>query len=473
LPANAIPEIYVVLVQKKIMNRRDFLLKSALAGSTIVVNPKTASYFGRSGNKPKSAIIIGAGFAGLAAGMQLKAEGVKVTILEARKRVGGRVLSNQPAKANGQVIELGAEWVGNSHERVIELCEEFGLTLENNQFETDLLLRGKYSKTGKWGFSPKMDKFWENKAAIWENMSESQRKKLDKTDWWRFLSQKGMSDSDLILRDLMDSTDFGESIRHTSAYAAFAEYAESSEKNEMDLKIKGGNSKLAEKMADNVGRENILLDHSVLSVKQSGSKMVTVTCSNGKTFDAEKMICAIPTFSLLKIDWQPGLPTVTQEALHELQYARIGKFPVVFSERFWKREDFDLLTDTPAHYFYHGTKNQTGKTGVLMCYATGDKADVLGSVNKTQRLDIILNALKPAFGNVRKYISEDLMYYWGHDQYSSGAYAFYGKGQLFEVMPILKKPFENVYFAGEHLADWQGFMEGAINSGEEAAMNCL
>ena len=129
-------------------------------------------------------IIIGAGFSGLGAAMKLKSEGIKVTVLEARKRIGGRVFSNQPANANGQVIELGAEWVGNSHERVIALCNEFGLKLENNQFETDLTLGGKYSQAGKWSFSPDMQKFWDNKVTIWESMSEEQRKKLDKTDWW-------------------------------------------------------------------------------------------------------------------------------------------------------------------------------------------------------------------------------------------------------------------------------------------------
>jgi monoamine oxidase len=40
-------------------------------------------------------------------------------------------------------------------------------------------------------------------------------------------------------------------------------------------------------------------------------------------------------------------------------------------------------------------------------------------------------------------------------------------------MPVLKQPHENIHFAGEHLADWQGFMEGAINSGEEAVEQIL
>jgi monoamine oxidase len=60
-------------------------------------------------------------------------------------------------------------------------------------------------------------------------------------------------------------------------------------------------------------------------------------------------------------------------------------------------------------------------------------------------------------------------YYWGSDSYSQGAYAIYNKKQWLEVREALNKNHQMVYFAGEHLADWQGFMEGAINSGEDAA----
>jgi monoamine oxidase len=451
------------------MNRRDFLIKSGLGGAAAMVGTKVYSSVSRKNSSVKSVVIIGAGLAGLSAGLKLKRAGVQITLLESRNRIGGRVFSFTPKKAGSQTIELGAEWVGYSHERVIELCEEFGLTLENNQFETDLILEGKHSKSGKWSYGPDMEKFWEEKSDIWEGMSEAEQMKLDKTDWWRYLSNKGFSDRDIYLRDLIDSTDFGESIRHTSAYAALAEYAESSEKNEMDLKIKGGNSMLVDKMAAEIGMENILLSHTVSHIQQNNDEGVTITCSNGKKFTADRVICTAPTYSLMKIKWDPILPKVMTEALHELQYSRIGKYPMVFSNRFWKRDDFDMVTDTPAHYFYHGTKNQSGKSGVLICYAVGEKADTLGSVSAAQRKEIILDALRPAFGNVSKFFLEDIKYYWGQDQYSKGAYAFYGKGQWFEVMPVLRQNFMNVHFAGEHLADWQGFMEGAINSGEEAA----
>lgn len=455
------------------MKRREFLRQSSLLGGVSLAAPNVIAQSISKGKKPKSVIIIGAGFAGLAAAYVLKKRGIKVSLLEARNRIGGRVFSFKPKNTLDNVIELGAEWVGESHERVIALCKEFGLELFNNQFESHLCFQGEYYKAGNWNFSADMEKFWKEIETVWNTYTPEKKKKLDKQDWWRFLSNKGFNDRDLLLRDLIDSTDFGESIRHVSAFAAFAEYAESSEHNEMDLKIKNGNSQLAEKFADAIGREKILLNHKVSQVNQDLKTGVTVICDNGARFTADKLICTTPTYSLQKIKWNPSLPGIQLDALNALQYARIGKFPMVFSERFWSAENFDMITDTPAHYFYHATKDQSGKPGVLICYAIGEKADVLASVKQSQRESIILEALKPAFGDVSKYLDESLMYYWGVDAFSKGAYALYGKSQWFQTMPVLKQMHIHTHFAGEHLADWQGFMEGAINSGEDAATRIL
>ena len=450
------------------MKRREFLQSAAIAGG-VVLAAHTLGGTPVPAKKPKNVVVIGAGFSGLAAAYKLKKAGVTVTILEARNRISGRVFSFKPDSAPGQVIELGAEWVGNSHERVIALCDEFGLERPNNQFKTHLTYQGEYSKSGAWKLSPEMEDFWKNKTAIWEKYTLAQKKKLDKMDWWRFLSEKGFTDRDLDIRDLFDSTDFGEGIRHVSGSAAFAEYAESSEYDEMDQKIKGGNGQLAEKLADAIGRDKILLQHKVISITQGATTGVTVVCENGAKFTAQKLICSAPTFSVMKIKWSPALPTIQTDAMHALQYARIGKFPIVFTERFWGVEDFDMVTDEPGHYFYHATKNQPGTEGVLTSYATGDKADVLASVKLERRVQLILDSLKPAFGDVSKYVKDSIKYYWGKDQYSYGAYAMYGIGQWYDVMPVLQKPYLHTHFSGEHIADWQGFMEGAIVSGEDAA----
>jgi monoamine oxidase len=365
------------------------------------------------------------------------------------------------------VIELGAEWVGKSHERLIELCDDFGLELQNNQFETHLLYKGKYYGKGQWKYSDAWDKKWAALVKNYGKMTDPQKRELDKYDWWRYLVNNGCDGQDLDMRELLDSTDFGESIRHVSAFAALAEYAESSEKNEMDYKIKGGNGQLAVKLAEGIGMENILLNHGVIRVEQTKTG-VKLTCSNGKVFRADKLICTVPTFSLKKIQWLPGLPKEKVDAVNALQYARINKHPVLFSERFWP-EAMDMATDLPAHYFYHATKNQPGKKGVLISYTIGDKAAVAANQDDAYHKAIINQALQPAFGDVQSKMEKQWNYYWGADDYSKGAYALYGPGQWFTLRPVLAKPFLNTYFAGEHLADWQGFMEGAVNTGEDAA----
>ncbi|HJW31030.1 MAG TPA: FAD-dependent oxidoreductase, partial [Saprospiraceae bacterium] len=340
------------------MNRRKFIIGSTIAGSALMAKPSAVMGMVPK-KKPDSVIIIGAGFSGLTAAYHLKKAGIQVTVLDARNRVGGRVFSFQPEGANGQVIEFGAEWVGNSHTSLIGLCKEFGLELFNNQFDTHLTFQGQYSPAGKWEMSKELESFWMKKSDIWNAYPESQKQRLDKMDWWRFLSNQGFSERDLLIRELMDSTDFGESIRHTSGYSAFAEYAESSEKNEMDMKIRGGNNLLAQRLADAIGRDNIRLQHTATEIIQT-KKRVTVLVGKDKAFEADKLICTAPTYSVMKMKWTPAMPSHQVEAMNALQYARIVKYPFVFKERFWKDENFDMITDTPAHYFYHATKNQPG-----------------------------------------------------------------------------------------------------------------
>lgn len=156
------------------------------------------------------------------------------------------------------------------------------------------------------------------------------------------------------------------------------------------------------------------------------------------------------------------------EAINALQYSRINKNPLLFTNRFWQAESFDLITDTSVHYYYHATKNQRSVKGALTSYTIGDKADSIGNQTNEERLRLIQSSLQHAFGNVEKFYEKQVCYNWGVDPYSKGAYALYRPGQWKSIQDVLKKDFIHTHFAGEHLADWQGFMEGAINTGENA-----
>lgn len=445
-------------------NRRDFLKILGLTTAGIAVGSQPIHGQTR---RRKTCVIIGSGLAGLAAAFKLQNSGWEVTILEARNRVGGRVFSHSLPENKELICELGAEWVGESHERIKALCSDFNIPLQKHQFEDHLLQNGKVSRPGTWGVSDQARSAFEKMIAGYEKLTALQKNKLDRTDWWRHLADIGFSRDDLILRDLADSTDFGESIRHVSAFAALAEYAESSPKNEMDYKMTGGNSRLVQEFAKRIGTANIRTGIKVTEITQRAG-IVTVRAGE-ETFRADACICTVPVPSLRKIKFDPPLPSAQRDAAQKLTYARIIKNSVLYDNRFWKDENFSMVSDTTSHYYFHSTQNQPGRQGILTAYAIGDKADVLASQDDIRRTQIVTRDLIDfswAAPNLARGIAS---YAWQRDEYTEGAYALYRPGQWFGIRPILARPHLKVLFAGEHVADWQGFMEGAIETGEAAA----
>lgn len=448
-------------------NRREFLkiLGTVSAGAVLAPN-----VFAQTRRK-KTCVVIGSGLSGLAAALKLKNAGWDVTVLEARSRIGGRVFSHTMPDSGGLICELGAEWIGESHERIKELCSEFEIPIQKHQFDDYLLQNGKVSRPGAWDFSPQAKAAWEKMIAGYEKLTTLQKNRLDRIDWWTHLSDIGFTRDDLLLRDLADSTDFGESIRHVSAYSALAEYAESSPKNEMDYKMTGGNSRLVEEFVKRIGEENVRTGIKVTEVNQRAG-IVTVKAGD-ESFRADACVCTAPVASLRKIKFNPPLPAAQAEAAQKLTYARIIKNSVLYEDRFWKDENFSMVSDTTSHYYFHSTQAQAGKQGILTAYAVGEKADVLASQDDPRRMNIIARDLTDFHQNAPQLARGIASYAWQRDEFTEGAYALYKPGQWFGIRPVLARPHGKVMFAGEHIADWQGFMEGAINTGEDAAASLI
>ena len=450
--------------QTSTTSRRDFLKFSGMAAAGVPLIAGGPFYQRRN----YSCVIVGAGLAGLSAGLALKNAGWSVTLLEARPRTGGRIFSFTFKESPNLVCELGAEWVGESHERMKALCHDFGIPLKDHRFAASLMRDGEVKRPGEWDFSPQAKAAFEKFRSTYEKYGPRDHVRLDQYDWWTWLKQIGFSEEDLLLRDLQDSTDFGETIRMVSAYAAAAEYFESSPANEMDYKMEGGNSRLIRALESRLGG-SIQTGISVEKIAQRSGR-VSVT-AGGKVFNADACICTVPARMLGKIVFDPPLPASQIAAANKLQYARIIKNSVLFNERFWDSEDFSLVSDVTSHYYFHSTKDQPGKQGILCSYAIGEKADVLGAQNNQRRTDIITRDILPLNSRAPELALNIQSYAWQRDSYTQGAYAFYRPGQWFTIRPILQKPHGKVLFAGEHLADWQGFMEGAVVTGEAAAQS--
>ncbi len=457
--------------RKPSLTRRNFLV----GASALLALPALGAVGDICTRRQRSCIIIGSGLSGLAAAYRLSRAGWHVTILEARDRVGGRVFSRHMGSEN-LVCEMGGEWVGNEHERVHALCKSFGIGLQRHQFQSERFLQdGRLSGPAKLEarFTPQGRAAWEAFTKKFHSYTEEQQKWMDKFDWWTWLRNIGMPEQDIRLRDLSDSTDFGETIRDLGAFVGANEYisTEASPTDWMDMKMIGGNGRLPQELARRIGTEQIHFGTPVHEIKQRQGQ-VSVR-SGQQVWKADAVICTVPTRALTQIHFDPPLPPAQLNAAYQLQYGRIVKTSVLYDERFWKQDDFSVVTDTSSHYFFHATQKQKGKQGILTSYATGDKADVLASQDETRRMKIVAQEMAAIDERAPQLARAIASMPWQRDRWTQGAYAIYKPGQWFTLRPILRRPHGKVLFAGEHIAEWQGFMEGAVETGEAAASALL
>jgi monoamine oxidase len=277
----------------------------------------------------------------------------------------------------------------------------------------------------------------------------------------------------------MDSTDFGETIRMAGGYSAAAEYFWTDETDEMDMKIACGNIELVRALEGAVvsRKGKILTESHVTAIDQpkSGERVVVWTAKGDKHF-ASYCICTVPARILTKIQFDPRLPDDQWDAAKQLQYARIMKTAILCESRFWMdRPDtkFSCFTDSTSDFLFDATLGQKGVKGILCSYAIGDKADDLNSYEEPTLKRKLRNNLNNIFPNAPVEILAIQKQAWQENELTQGAYAFYRPGQWFTVREILSRPHDRVYFAGEHIAEDQGFMEGAVDTGEEAAEDIL
>ena len=418
-------------------------------------------------------VVIGGGLAGLSAALHLSREGWRVTVLEARTRVGGRVHTYRFPEAPELNCEMGGEWIGRGHHHMLRLCSELGLDLEDHAFRVWLLRSGVLSAPGEWSFSANSIHAWNTLKRRFHLATPQERLAFDQANWWQMLHRQGFTPEDLRLRDLLDSLEVGESIRRTSALAAAEEYMgrdymQPLETSQQDFHVRGGNTMLVNALVNNLPDRAVLTDRKVNAVSQS-IEGVRVQAGN-EVFLADACVCAVPASILSKVVWEPALPAAQAAAAEDLQYARIVKTQMLFSHRFWPADDFSLLTDRTSQQFLHTTLGQPGDRGILCNYSTGDKADVLAAQDDLGRNRLLLADLAGVPNAESARLLSTFCTPWQRDELAGGAYAVYGPGQLSRIRPLLRQPHGCIAFAGDHLGDDHGYMEGAVASGKAAAL---
>jgi len=453
------------------VDRRGFLRLGSLAALGLPF-----ARYGRAAKVSSSCVIVGAGLAGLSAALRLHQAGWKVTVLEARERPGGRVWSHRFPEAPELVCEMGGEWIGKDHKHMLDLCKELKVPLEPHAFRLWLLLGGQLKAPG-WQFSEAARAGWRKFAASYKHYGPADFRRLDTYDWYAWLRTLGFTEQDLQIREIIDSTDIGESARAASAYVEAGEYAEEDymnpdETDEMDFHVIGGNTELVEAIIARLPAGTVRYNSPVTSIAQRGG-VVTVSAGMDR-FSGDACVFAAPASVIPSIRFDPPLSAAKEQAAEQLEYGRIMKTQVLCRERFWPAENFALMSDETSHEYFHTTQGQQGSMGILCSYAVGDKADVLAAESVEARQaqvarDLLAVSPKAAGAIVATYSKA-----WQNDPWAHGAYAVYHPGQWFTLRPALARPHGKVLFAGEHLSeDSQGFMDGAVGTGMFAAKALL
>ncbi len=313
--------------------------------------------------KAKSCIVIGAGLSGMAAALRLIDRGWKVHVFEVLPWFGGRVYTYRFDQATDLNCELGDEWIGEHHDHMRKLCAQFNLPLQRHRYAFAFLTDSRptqFYPAGNSPFSQKnrrsLDKFLRQFGNP-KLYDECKQKQLDRYDWWTWLAKLGFDHSELLRRDLMDSTDFGESIQLTSAYIAAGEYYASNNYDEMDWKIEGGNHQLLEAMKERLtssGMGKLHLGKRITEVTQRDSGVLVkgnslLPTHNGQldwtarptiSYEADFCICAVPARTINSITWNPPLPADHTTAADELQYCSLVKTVFLYETKFWKKSKF-------------------------------------------------------------------------------------------------------------------------------------
>lgn len=466
------------------MVRREFLKTLSFAAGSMAVPGSIASFqktlraVARQ-NKPK-VIVIGAGLAGLSAAHQLQRSGHEVTILEARLRAGGRVMTLRHPFADGLYAEAGGEWINSAHQEIISLIRDMGLQLREGYGKAGLFRRQQLMSfdealTRFPGLSRLQQATDELKQGIdvFDLPSRSARQNLDKIDYLAYLRSAGVDDEAIAIERQHINGLMTVRLEEISAMHMAYELGLPQREDGPEMRIVGGNDQLPLRLAENLG-ERILYGRAVVGIEhdERGVRVHFLEGDQSRTLDGDHAIVAVPATCARRFHFQPSLPFESQRAINDVGYGRVMKTLVQTARRFWEQHNPALEsvgTDTEAGNIYHSSQNLKTRRGVLTCYSGGSCADRMEKYTPAERILRAQKACGEVWPDARELCEGGFNHFWNAEEWTRGSYAFFAPGQMTTTREWLSRPVGRLHFAGEHTAVWQGYMNGAVESGFRVA----
>ncbi len=467
------------------ISRRHFIAASAALTGTLLLSGPARALQVAGKPKGKRIVIIGAGFAGLAAAYELLAVGYDVTIVEARSRVGGRVLSFNKSFSEfvpGKNVEGGGELVGSNHPMWMTYAKKFDLEFhditENEELDSLIAFDGKLlSDAEADALYEEMDEACNsmNAAAADIDADEPWKSKdavaLDKKNLQSWIMSLDVGELGKKALDLVLSVDNGVEAAQQSYLGNLAMIKGGGlEKFWTDSEVYrciGGNDQLAHKLAQVITMDRIVLGLPVTEVAPKGGGMV-VTCKDGRTIECDDVIVAVPPTVWKKINFKPALPASLspQMGINTKYISRV-------KSKFWEAKNLtpDALTNGLVSMTWDATDAQ-GAEGefAFNSFSGGNAAAEARSFDPAMRKDKFAAALEALYPGFKEAFVESRFMDWPGDQWVQASYSFPAPGQVTSMGPTLRNGLGKIHFAGEHCCyKFVGYMEGALSSGAELA----
>ncbi|XP_038711213.1 protein FLOWERING LOCUS D-like isoform X1 [Tripterygium wilfordii] len=439
-------------------------------------------------SKP-SIVIIGAGLSGLAAARQLMRLGFKVTVLEGRKRAGGRVYTKRMEGGGGNKVSAAADLGGSVLTGTLGnplgiLARQLGHSLHKVRDKCPL-----YQMDGK-----PVDLDMDRKVEIAFN------RLLDKASRLRQLMGEVSVDVSLgaaleTFRQVYGDAVNTEDMNLFNWHCANLEYANAGLMSKLSLAfwdqddpydmggdhcfLPGGNGRLVQALAENVP---ILYEKTVHTIRY-GSDGVQVIAGN-QVFEGDMALCTIP-LGVLKsgsVKFIPELPQRKLDGMKRLGYGLLNKVAMLFPYVFWETDldTFGHLTDdasTRGEFFLFYSYSPVAGGPLVIALVAGEAAHKFESMPPTDALTKVLQILKgiyePRGINVPEPI-QTVCTRWGSDPFCLGSYSNVAVGSSGDDYDIMA---ENVgdgrlFFAGEATnRRYPATMHGAFLSGLREAAN--
>lgn len=448
---------------------------------------------------PDEVLVVGGGVAGLTAAWRLSQAGVAVRVLEAQERIGGRMLSLTGHFPEGIVAELGAELIDTGHESLRGLAAELGLELDDLLVEPPglaetLFFAGARRSEAEMveAMRPVVAAARRDLALLGEEPDASYRgpdaaRLLDALSIPAWLEKSGITGWAKTLVEVAFESECGlppgdQSCLNFLLFASFDPhhpklYGDSDER----FHVRGGNDlvprRLAERLGDAVVRGARL---EALRTGSDGRYVATVRQGGASREErASHVVLALPFTLLRDVRLDVPLSPPKKKAIAELGYGTNAKLMTGWARREWRLSHGStgtVMTDAGFQVAWETSRAQAGSAGVVTNFTGGAAGLAVGLGTAAERAAEFATRLDGVFPGISALHRADsaVRFHWPTHEWTRGSYACYRVGQITAFGGAEAEPEGRVFFAGEHTsADFQGFMEGACESGERAAKEVL